>query len=81
MNVVSVSNPGAGIEAHHLPRLFDRFYRADQARSDGALSTGLGLAIVLSIMKLHGGRAEVESTLQGQTTFRLLFAAHPKRAA
>lgn len=77
-SVVSVSNPGAGIEARHLPRLFDRFYRADQARSDGASSAGLGLAIVRSIMTLHGGRAEVESTPHDRTTFRLLFSAHAR---
>lgn len=72
MTVVTVVNPGAGIEAEHLPRLFDRFYRTDLARSDSASSTGLGLAIVQSIMQLHGGRAEVNSA-QGTTTFRLLF--------
>ncbi len=70
---VTVSNPGAGIDSAYLPRLFDRFYRADPARSDSASSAGLGLAIVQTIMALHGGQAEVESTLNGLTTFRLVF--------
>lgn len=72
MTVVSVVNPGPGIPAEHLPRLFDRFYRTDVARSDSASSTGLGLAIVQSIMQLHGGWTEVDSA-HGTTTFRLLF--------
>ena len=70
---ITVTNPGAGIDSAYLPRLFDRFYRADPARSDSASSAGLGLAIVQSIMALHGGQAGVESTLNGMTTFRLAF--------
>jgi two-component system heavy metal sensor histidine kinase CusS len=69
---IAVINSGSEIDAIDMPRLFDRFYRADRARSDSASSTGLGLAIVQSIMKLHGGRAEVHST-NNLTTFRLLF--------
>lgn len=71
--VISVINPGAGIASQHLPRLFDRFYRADPARSSSASSTGLGLAIVQAIMKLHGGMAEVTSVLDGETIFSLHF--------
>ncbi|MGH8809816.1 MAG: heavy metal sensor histidine kinase [Noviherbaspirillum sp.] len=70
--VVTVTNPGSVIDADHILRLFDRFYRADQARSDSAISAGLGLAIVQSIMRLHAGRAEVESNSEA-TTFRLRF--------
>jgi two-component system, OmpR family, heavy metal sensor histidine kinase CusS len=69
---LSVSNPGPGIEAQHLPHLFDRFYRADPSRSDSAFSAGLGLAIVQSIARLHGGRAEVESHPGETTVFRLV---------
>lgn len=72
---ITVSNPGLGIDAKHLPRLFDRFYRADQARTDSASSTGLGLAIVQSIMTLHDGVAAVECKPDGTTTFRLVFPA------
>lgn len=71
--VVHVINPGAGIESHHLPRLFDRFYRADPARCSSASSTGLGLAIVQTIMKLHGGTAAVTSVRHHETTFSLHF--------
>ncbi|MBC7499262.1 MAG: heavy metal sensor histidine kinase [Herminiimonas sp.] len=72
--VVAVMNPGPRINAEDLPWLFDRFYRVDRARSGSATSTGLGLAIVQSIMKMHGGQAQVESNTE-QTTFRLLFPA------
>jgi two-component system heavy metal sensor histidine kinase CusS len=73
VTVVNVINPGAGIDSHHLPRLFDRFYRADPARCRSASSTGLGLAIVQTIMKLHGGTAEVASVRHHETTFSLRF--------
>ena len=75
---VTVTNPGPGIDPAHLPRLFDRFFRVDQARSDSASSGGLGLAIVRTIMDLHGGRSDVESEPGRLTTFRLVF---PDRAA
>ncbi|MGE8153359.1 heavy metal sensor histidine kinase [Pseudomonas vancouverensis] len=68
-----VSNPGAGIEAQHLPYLFDRFYRVDSSRSRSQGSTGLGLAIVRSIMSLHQGVAEVKSLPGTMTVFRLGF--------
>ncbi|WP_448632546.1 MULTISPECIES: heavy metal sensor histidine kinase [Pseudomonas fluorescens group] len=71
-----VSNPGPGIEARHLPHLFDRFYRVDSSRSRSQGSTGLGLAIVRSIMSLHRGSVKVESQPGGITLFSLTF---PKR--
>ncbi|NMM36412.1 MAG: heavy metal sensor histidine kinase [Glaciimonas sp.] len=70
---ISVANPGIGIKPEHIPLLFDRFYRVDDARSGSTSSTGLGLAIVQSIMMLHGGRVEVESAPDAMTTFRLVF--------
>lgn len=56
---VTITNPGAPIAPHHLPRLFDRFYRVDSARRDfnGIHGHGLGLAIVQAIARMHGGRA------------------------
>ena len=69
---VGVTNTGDPIAAHDLPHLFERFYRADAARSAGTASTGLGLAIVRAIMTLHGGRAEVRPAA-GTVTFVLLF--------
>ena len=71
--VVAVSNPGSGIPAEHLPRIFDRFYRIDDSRGESKSSSGLGLAIVKSIMTLHGGSARVESIPNGVTTFSLIF--------
>ncbi|MDQ2990695.1 MAG: heavy metal sensor histidine kinase, partial [Pseudomonadota bacterium] len=70
--VISVSDNGAGIAAEHLPHLFDRFYRADAARS-AADSTGLGLAVVRSIAELHGGTVEVRSLVGAGATFALRF--------
>ena len=69
---VSVQDTGCGIAAEHLPRVFDRLYRADPSRSsDGA---GLGLALVKSIMDLHGGTAQIESEPERGTTVTLNFA-------
>ncbi|MGE1153774.1 heavy metal sensor histidine kinase [Pseudomonas kitaguniensis] len=70
---VSVSNPGPGVEAQHLPHLFERFYRVDSSRARTEGGTGLGLAIVRSIMTLHQGQAEVRSPPGGVTQFRLVF--------
>lgn len=72
--LIRVRDSGCGMAPEHLPRLFDRFYRADAARirpangCPGAHGTGLGLAIVQSIMKLHDGSVAVESTLEQGTT-------------
>jgi two-component system heavy metal sensor histidine kinase CusS len=68
---VTVNDNGSGIGAEHLPRVFDRFYRAESSRgSDGA---GLGLALVKSIMELHGGSATIESNHGRGTTVKLTF--------
>ena len=58
---VSVRDTGCGIDPDHLPRIFDRFYRADRARSQHPQGTGLGLAIVQSIMHLHNGTVALQS--------------------
>jgi len=70
---VCVSNPGSGIAAQHLNRLFDRFYRVDTARANSSAAAGLGLAIVQSIMQLHHGSVGVSSEINGNTEFRLEF--------
>jgi two-component system heavy metal sensor histidine kinase CusS len=68
---VSVSDTGCGIAPEHLPRVFDRFYRAESSRSsDGA---GLGLALVKSIVDLHGGSATIHSETGRGTTVTLTF--------
>jgi two-component system phosphate regulon sensor histidine kinase PhoR len=64
---------GIGIAKEDLPRIFERFYRADKARSpDKVRGTGLGLAIVKHIAQLHGGRVEADSELGKGTTIRVL---------
>lgn len=69
--VVSVKDQGRGIEREHLPRLFERFYRVDKARSRQMGGTGLGLAIVKHIAQAHGGKVSVESTVGEGSVFHI----------
>jgi two-component system sensor histidine kinase SenX3 len=77
---ISVADQGIGIAPDDVARIFERFYRADQARSRTTGGTGLGLAIVKHIATNHGGRVEVSSTLGGGSTFTLRLPARPPDA-
>jgi heavy metal sensor kinase len=68
-----VADSGVGIPPEHLPRIFDRFYRVDKARSRREGGTGLGLSIALEIAKLHDAKIEVESEPGRGSTFRVVF--------
>ncbi len=68
---IRVQDWGCGIEKEHLPRLFERFYRVDKARSRTQGGTGLGLAIVKHIVQAHGGEVVVHSTPGHGSTFSL----------
>ncbi|MDX2473940.1 MAG: ATP-binding protein [Candidatus Krumholzibacteria bacterium] len=68
---LAVSDCGPGIAAEHLPRLFERFYRVDKARSRQMGGTGLGLAIVKHIAQAHQGRVEVDSQVGVGSTFTM----------
>jgi two-component system phosphate regulon sensor histidine kinase PhoR len=69
--VISVQDHGIGIAQKHLPRLFERFYRVDKARSRNMGGTGLGLAIVKHIAQAHDGYVEVESELGEGSRFSI----------
>ncbi len=69
--ILQVRDEGCGIAAEHVPRLFERFYRVDKARSRVLGGTGLGLSIVKHIVQAHGGTVAVESTPGIGSTFTL----------
>ena len=74
---VVVTDTGSGIAPEHLPRIFERFYRADPGRSREEGGTGLGLAIVKHLVEAHGGHVEARSTLGHGTTIRMFFPQGP----
>ncbi len=73
--IIEVEDIGIGIPVDELPRVFERFYRVDKARSRETGGTGLGLSIVKHIAELHGGGVSVDSVEGEGSTFRLYFPA------
>jgi two-component system heavy metal sensor histidine kinase CusS len=69
---VSVIDTGCGIPEEHLPRVFDRFYRINQARASSGQNVGLGLAVVKSIVSRHGGNVDIESEVGRGTQVRVV---------
>jgi signal transduction histidine kinase len=79
---LSVSDDGIGIPIRDLPRVFERFYRVDRARSRETGGTGLGLSIVRHVAENHGGSVQVQSELGAGSTFTVTLPAQtPARAA
>jgi two-component system phosphate regulon sensor histidine kinase PhoR len=75
MVALSITDRGEGIAREHIPRLTERFYRVDAARSRQLGGTGLGLAIVKHIANRHRGSLEIESTMGQGSTFTLYLPA------
>jgi signal transduction histidine kinase len=73
MAVVEVADTGAGIAAEHLPRIFERLYRADASRSERGL--GLGLSLVKAYVAAHGGTVEARSEPGRGSTFTVKLPA------
>jgi two-component system sensor histidine kinase SenX3 len=78
---VSVRDDGIGIPSRDLERIFERFYRVDQARSRDTGGTGLGLSIVRHVARSHGGEVTVESVEGQGSTFRFVLPLEPASAA
>ena len=74
---LGVHDTGSGIGPEHLPRIFERFYRADTARARDSGGTGLGLAIVKHLVEAHGGSVAAESTPGQGTTITAFFPLKP----
>lgn len=75
--VVAVADTGEGIPPAHLPHIFDRFYRVDEARTRGSGGAGLGLAIVREFVELMGGRVSVQSELGEGSCFKVYLPVAP----
>ncbi|MBE9570653.1 MAG: PAS domain-containing sensor histidine kinase, partial [Proteobacteria bacterium] len=79
--IVRISDTGIGVPEDEIPRLGERFYRVDKARSRELGGTGLGLSIVKHLMMAHNGRIEIESKLGRGTTVSLSFPVFDEEAS
>ncbi len=77
--IISIKDNGLGINRRHLPRIFERFYRIDNARSRKLGGTGLGLAIVKHIVQAHGGHVTVDSQPGKGSTFEIHLPAYSSK--
>jgi signal transduction histidine kinase len=77
---VTVADTGPGISAEHLPRLFERFYRVDSARSAKDGGTGIGLAIARSVVEAHGGHIRAESEVGRGSAFTFDLPVAPRES-
>ena len=74
---ITISDTGIGIPSEDLPRIFERFYRVDKARSRAMGGTGLGLSIVRHVIEQMGGSLKVDSELGEGSRFTLLIPTAP----
>jgi two-component system sensor histidine kinase BaeS len=79
--VLRVRDTGEGIPPEHLPRVFDRFYKADEARGANGRGSGLGLSIAKAIVERHGGRISVRSDPGRETVFEIVLPVSASTAA